>query len=452
MKTSLFITIILAVFIKPAKSQNAVFDFPNWPNGDITPVKYGSMASLRINNINTLFYKVTIKGEKVLNSTPTPAVLQELFRLPDPAKQASDATEGAGEGAKATKEMEKVAKTAVGASLKPEMDELVKLCNDFLAEADKVVKIKLRRAELTTLAKFPWRDYKTLSAKLPAPLTVSVMQGDIQSFLKAYGKAEAQYKNALAAAAPGSKEEERIKEALKEFEEAYENIDEDNLAKIIDDVMALQNALENDAFFSVSAPQVQADDCDFIKYSIIIEPDQLNSRLLPAGGIQPIDVEIPVRGGWKADFSVGLNYSFGNGAKDEKYYLTPPSEGNGTLTVGANANVVRPNIAAMLHAYPRTGKNYAAGFMMGVGAGFKAENTLTASYYLGGSLVLGKSQKIILNTGVSFLAVDRLKADYRTDVGYPVETTKISDVTEKALKPSFFFGISYNITNRVIVK
>ena len=344
-------------------------------------------------------------------STPVPAELQALFRLPDPAQKASEAAEGVGELKDATDEMTDVADKVSG-SLKIEMDELVKRCSAFVAEARKIEMYKLRRAELTTYAKRPWPNHAALLSILPAQLTVDSVQNDIVNFSLAYYTAKGQYSIAIDAATDPSVKK-RIEEALKKFEEGYGNVDEDNLTKLVDDIIELQLALADPTYFSAQAPPVQAEDCDFVKYNILTEPIQSDNRLVPAGIVQPIPVVIPVRGDWKADFSVGLNFSFGNGAKDGKYYLIQTSEAKGKLATVTNENVVRLGIAAMLHAYRRTGKNYAAGFMMGVGAGFKAENTLTASYYLGGSLVLGKSQKVTLNTGVSFLSVDRLKADYQ---------------------------------------
>jgi hypothetical protein len=449
MKTFILTAFFTGMFILSAKGQ-AVYDFTKGKFTTIGHVQEGATASLRIDNINTLFYKVTIKGVKVSLSTPPPAELQALFRLPNPAEKASEAAEGTGEVEGATDKMKDETKKATG-DLKVKMDTLVRRCSAFVAEARKIRLLKLRRYELTSLAKQSWPNHAALTSKLPSPLAVADMHNDIMNFSDTYYKAKTQYAIAIDAATDASAKE-RIKEALKEFEEGYQSVDEDNLTKLVADIDVLQIKLADSTNFSALAPPVQAEDCDFVEYNILIEPDQPDSRLIPAGTMPPIPVIIPVKGGWKPDFSVGPNFSFGAGAKDEKYYLTPTSKGSGTLTVGENANVVRPGIAAMLHAHPRSGKNYAAGFMVGVGAGFKAENTLTASYYFGGSLILGKGQKVILNTGVSFLSVDRLKVDYQVGNTYSIESTKISDITEKVLKPSFFFGISYNITNRIIVK
>ncbi|MCE6989806.1 hypothetical protein [Dyadobacter sp. CY323] len=452
MKTRVFALNLLLAATTVAKAQHATFDFPSWSvYNKITPVKHGTMASLKIININTLLYKVSIKGEKVVSTTPSSSELNTLFRIEDPAKAASEASEGSGEGAKATEEMTQVKNKADAGNFKALMTDLIVSCKAYLMEADKIVEIKSRRAELTALAKFPWEKYALLAEKLPkVPLVDSDMRRDINNFQKTYQTAEAKYKVARETA-PDDVSKKIVDDALDLFETSYDHIDEEDLMKLVDDVVALQNALATDFFFTVWGPPVQADDCDFIKYSIVVERDPETSRLLPAGSFQPIDVEIPVKGGWKADFSVGLNFAVGNGAKDAKYHYADVSDGEGKLEKADNYNKVRPGIAAMMHAYPRTGKNHAVGFMMGVGAGFKEENTLVASYYLGGSIVLGKSQRIIINSGVSFISVDRLKPEYQEGASYKTET-KLAEITEKAIRPAFFIGVSYNIANRIIKK
>jgi hypothetical protein len=451
METRVVQLILLLTFTIAANAQHVTFDFPSWSvKNKITAVKHDTMASLKITNINSLLYKVSIKGDKVVTTSPSSTELNALFRIEDPAKAASEASEGSGEGARAKEEMSQVESKAAG-NFKTLMIDLVSSCEEYLKEADKIVAIMSRRAELTALAKFPWAKYELLEAKLPkVPLVYSAMWQDIHNFQRTYQTAEAKYK-AARETAPDASSKKEVDEALELFETSYARIDEKDLMKLIDDVIALQNALATDFFFNVWGPPVQANDCDFIKYSIVVERDPESSRLLPAGSFQPIDVEIPVRGGWKADFSVGLNFAIGNGAKDAKYHFADVSGGEGKLEKSDNYNKVRPGIATMMHTYPRTGKNYAVGFMMGVGAGFKEENTLTASYYLGGSIVLGRNQRIIINTGVSCLAVDRLKSEYQENASYNMETN-LAEITEKAIRPSFFIGISYNIVNRIIKK
>lgn len=448
MKTLLFVALLTAFFSQNVNGQT--YDFATGKFTDLGPKKAGEMVAFRVININTFRYKVTIKGDQIVYLTPVPTELQTLFRLPEPTKSVSDADEGKAKAEGAKDDMQNLASTLPAGSLKNEMNTLVALCTDFVIKANAVREIKFRRAQLISLAKQNWVNHAALVGNLPATLTVTAMQTTIQNFINAYQNAETQYAIALDKAAPDSTKEKRIKNALERFEEGYEDIDEDDFVKRVEDIDVLQNALADSRNFTVVSPAVQAEG-DFLGFNILIEPDRTND-LLPHESSLVSKAEIAIRKSWKADFSVGPNFSFYDGSRDEKYFLNPTLDGKGTLTKGDNANVVRPGIAAMLHAYPRTGKDFAAGFMMGVGAGFTNENALTASYYLGGSLVLGKSQKIMINAGLSFLSVDRLKAGYTAGNEYIIESTKIADVTEKALLPSFFFGISYNITNRVVVK
>ena len=425
------------------------------------------MVGLKIKNINTFRYQITVEGEQIEYTTPVPSELQTLFRLPDPTKKVSESEEAIAEAKGAVEQMSdaknKVGNPVTGTSLftlKSEFTTLVALCNTFIAHAQKIRDIKFRKAQLISLAKLKWRDHNRLTAaynSLGPKYTVAAMQADFDDFFNAYSKVDVQYEitqlAAQSAAAPAVAGENRIKEAEEKIEEGYKKIKEDDYIKLIEDINILQITLEDPLNFELRSPPVQAEG-DFLSFKINIVPDQTNA-LLPYESTHKAKLEIPIRKSWKADFSVGPAFCFLYGAKDEKYFLRPsPPSGNsetnkGTLEKGNNQSVGRPGVAAMLHAYPRTGKDYALGFMMGVGAGFKSEEAITATYFLGGSVILGKTQRIILSAGASFIPVDRLKSGYQAGNEYILESTKISDVTEKALRASAFFSISYNITNRI---
>ncbi|MGA0558747.1 hypothetical protein ACO2Q8_18965 [Larkinella sp. VNQ87] len=443
-----FLTLFLVATVSMRLAYGQRFDFETGIVDNLNAQKTGEMVKFTVNNVNTFRYKVTIKGSNITYVTPIPTELQTLFRLPEPTQSASKATEGASKAEAAKNDMDKL-KVATAGNFRVVMDELVRLCSLFVVEANAVRSIKYRRATLISIAKQNWRNHSTMLGTLPTRFTVPVMQAHVQGFMDAYQKAEMQYEAAKQAAksTPSTDDDERIESALERFEEGYHDVDEEDLIKLIEDVDLLQNALLDPKNFSVISPAIQAEG-DYLAFTISIEPDQTNA-LLPHEASKEVNVEIPVRKGWKADFSVGSNFSVGYEARDERYYLKPTSDGKGALTRGANSNFLRPGVAAMLHAYQRTGKSYAAGIMMGVGAGFKEENALTAAYYLGGSLVLGKTERLMINGGVSFLQVNRLKAGYIRGDDYPIDSTKIDDLTEKVLRPSLFLGISYNITNRV---
>lgn len=449
----LFGSFLLTLTALVASAQE--YDFALGKFTDVGSVKFGGMVRFKVTNINTFRYKVKINGVQINYATPIPTELQALFRVSEPSETAKEASEASAKTDEATNEMIKVAEEATaGSRLKTEMDTLVARCVQFAAVANKIRIIKYRRAELIGLTKQKWPDYDALSNQLTGMqiLVRANMYQAVQDFFIRYEKAENQYETAIdaARAASNTSAVKRIEAALKRFKEGYNTMEEGNLLQFVEDVDVLQTALAEEENFTFLAPAIQADG-DFVAFDITIEPDRTNA-LLPHEAKTTSRIEIPVRGGWKADFSVGPNLSLGNGARDEKYFLNPTAEGKGKLTQGSNLNAVRPGIAAMIHAYPRLGKNYAIAGLLGVGAGFKADAALTAAYYLGVSVVAGKQQRLMLSAGCSFLPVERLKVNYQVDKEYDIESTKITDLTEKVLRPSVFFGISYNITNRVELK
>ena len=118
-----------------------------------------------------------------------------------------------------------------------------------------------------------------------------------------------------------------------------------------------------------------------------------------------------------------------------------------------NHNIISPGLAAMMHFYPRSGKNIAWGGLFGVGAGFQSTEDINFSLYTGVSLVMGKRQKIMLSAGFSFLRVERLKdKQFEIDKEYPISKIDLANSTEKVFKSSGFLSISYNITNRIEIK
>ena len=107
-------------------------------------------------------------------------------------------------------------------------------------------------------------------------------------------------------------------------------------------------------------------------------------------------------------------------------------------------------MAAMMHAYKRSEKQVAWGGMLGVGAGFQSVDDANLKIFIGPTVVFGREQKVFLSGGFSLQRVDRLKSPkYDKDTEYT--TIDLSDVTQKEMKPSLFFSVSYNLTNRVEV-
>ena len=156
------------------------------------------------------------------------------------------------------------------------------------------------------------------------------------------------------------------------------------------------------------------------------------------------EIIIPIKGGWKIDFSTGFYYSnFSNGAYsiadttfiiendtiDKKQIFTDNS-GNGTI--GA---------IALMHVYPKLG-NLKPALSVGIGA----STNLNYSFLLGGSLILGRKNRIVLSGGYNYSNVKRLAKNYlQVDEKrlLPQEKTEVS--TYNKGKGGFFLSLTYSL-------
>jgi hypothetical protein len=245
--------------------------------------------------------------------------------------------------------------------------------------------------------------------------------------------------------------ESKVKEVDKNYKkvnDAFKSLKQDEILTSYSQVLYLFNELQNLSNFTAKAPPVQANG-DFINYEITITPSKTH-ELGAYKNPMTFDFDVPVKGGLKVDFSVGPIFAFGVGALDEKFYFQESdTENTGVLKRRENNNALNPGIAAMMHFYKRSGENVSWGGLFGVGAGFQTIEDINLSFYSGISLLLGKEQKIMLNTGLAFMNVDRLKnGEFEIDSNYDSNTVSIDDVTEKVFKSSFFISLSYSLASR----
>ena len=435
------------------------------------PARSGEFTIFEIRNINKFLYKVEMEGKTFELETPIPTELQTLFRL-SPTELAKKTTNEKADEAvakinKSTENMaeekrktaETVAKagaTDASKEFDEAMNELVNNCETYykksVTAAANIFKLKKARNSYITIAQMdlPFNQIRSKASDVTIP--DGGIENEYFELKELYHKVEQQYNNALIKAEKAGASAETknvIKKALEGIEEADKLIDEEGLLGLLNEVQYLGDELQNPKNFLAVAPPVQMDG-DFVSYTITITPAATKAVGAHKSPIN-FKFDIPAKGGWKADFSVGPVVSFGDNAKDETYYLKEvPGVDSVTLEKQDNDNAISPGIAAMMHFYPRSGKNWAVGGMFGVGAGFQSVNDVNFSLYAGGSVVLGKRQKIMLSTGVSYLRVERLKSpEFKAGDKYAATKIAIGDVTGKVFKPSFFLALSYNLTNRI---
>lgn len=452
----------------------------------LNPVQFGTFHTFRIEGINKFLYEVTLEGKKIELETPIPTELQTLFRLNSEELADTVTDEEVEETVEEVSKAEKKLNTLI--ELKtinyftqltqknnlfvPAMTETEKLfvqdaidalqekvedlkgfeedVNKYLLQikevSNELLKLKLARIELIILAQkdISASQMKKLVNNIEEPKKIKLLHNELTN---SFNKLKKDYLDFLKDTEDNEKEV--LNNLFKKLEESFKTLDEASLLSLYSEVNFLYTELKNENNFKVVSPPTQADG-DIVNYEVTITPSQTNT-LGPNRNPITFDFDVPVKGGLKVDFSVGPIFSFGKGAKDEKYYLdvndTPDTV---ILRQRDNNNSINPGIGALMHFYKRSGTNTSFGGLFGVGAGFQTIEDINLSFYTGVSLVMGKNQKIMLNSGISFLNVERLKeSEFEIDKEYTATDFDLNNVTEKVFKPSFFLSLTYNITNRV---
>ncbi len=148
---------------------------------------------------------------------------------------------------------------------------------------------------------------------------------------------------------------------------------------------------------------------------------------------EKFNYSLEVLEGFKIDFSSGvyatnvINYKFVTFKESGKYKVLRNDEGN--LNLG---------LAALGHIYWRCFENINLGLNIGAGV----SNDEIVHYFLGGSIMLGKKQRVVLNGGATIGRVNRLSDLIEENKEY--DELPVEDFNIKTYKPGWYFSISYN--------
>ncbi|MFC6266642.1 hypothetical protein [Flavobacterium panici] len=423
---------------------------------------YGTMTSFKIKNINKFLYSVTISGSSIDLNTPIPTELQTLFRLPSSSLAATTNNQNVDNAAittdKQIKNLNTVLATQISAAFAAGTDtseleeakiELERVSDIYLSQirivASSISSLKQARVKFVNCAQMDV-SYDRMQTEISAVRYPADFTSQHQTMLTNYSAVESAYQ-AVRNLTDDDEIITAVDKSISRITTALKAIENEHPETLYSDIEFLKSELSNQRNFVAIAPPVQAD-ADLINYEIKITPSQTNT-LGPHKNNIAFDFDVPVKGGWKADFSVGPTFSFGDKAKDEKYYLeeSTTTPGNVILRNRDNNNAISPGLAAMMHFYPRRAGNVAYGGMFGVGAGFQGVEDADLSFYAGVSVILGKREKIIASLGISYLNVNRIKSDeFKADTEYESANIDLNNVTEKVLEGSFFLSISYAIS------
>jgi len=431
-----------------------IFDFSQMEfTNPITPIENDTPITFKVTNINTFLYKVTVEGKQVDFNTTIASPLQKIFSVE--AMTSEETSEKAKEGVEETNKALIIMKEVVkkDTNLHSIITPLIDSCGVYIDEMKEIVelmdKLQFQRTLLIAYSKQNWTFPKMQIEvnKLNIPLWDSVLTV-MAKFEQSYEDIEIFYEQKEEELKDSLRAKFAIKEAVINIENGYHKFKEEQLFPTLKEVMILKTELLNPKNFEVAIPPIQMIG-DQVSFEMNITLTETN-QFAPYRHTFPMNIDIPGKGGWKTDFSVGPVLSFLGAINDEKPFLKDTAiDSIGQLEVEYPRNNIRPNVAAMMHFYKRRGKGVNFGGLFGVGTGFTTLDDANLSFFLGGSFVLGKRKKVMINSGLSLLKVDRLKSPF--DTGQEIERTKINleEITESVFRPSAFFGISYSLTQKI---
>lgn len=186
---------------------------------------------------------------------------------------------------------------------------------------------------------------------------------------------------------------------------------------------------------------ILSDNADLINFNLSAQP---HSNLPTSVETKPINFkyDVKIKGGVKIDVSTGVFWNFG---LNDKTYRFESQDDSSTLVVEEdNENLFTPSFGVLFHVYKRTSKDIKFGGNIGF-----STNAERLNYYLGASVLIGKSERINLNFGLAGSQVDRVSDLYDTSETIQVPIADLPNEVPlrnpSPFKLGGFFGVTFNL-------
>ncbi len=184
--------------------------------------------------------------------------------------------------------------------------------------------------------------------------------------------------------------------------------------------------------------RTQANDSDLELQVVFIARDSTN-RPVSSGRQEIAPIHIAVYGGLQINASVGVN--FGQFSTAPQNYFVRDS----FLRAENEANFI-PFLTTSVHFYFQNRKNISYGGTFGVGMALSNnENLETPTFFLGPSLIIGKSQSFTVSAGAMGGRIRRLSQGYQVGDRYSSDANVVPTKTKYEL--GYYLGISFNMGN-----
>jgi hypothetical protein len=218
-----------------------------------------------------------------------------------------------------------------------------------------------------------------------------------------------------------------------------------DMDRIIMSIVLLYNSINEEMFTQNYTIDQIKDKTDYVQFVFEAKPKMQNqSTIIP----KPISYKItmPVKHGVQLNVSSGIFFNIG--LSGEKWYYRPTVNIDSFQMTKAPykfGDLFKPSIGVLLQVYRRAPyTNRFAGCF-----GFST-NASDINYYLGGSLILGKSQRIVISSGLAGGQKDVFNYSFgegRDDriVSKTFKEKNPQILTEKKFKLGAFLSLSFNL-------
>jgi len=483
MKIFLF-ALILAIFgcLNSYGQKDVTFDFRNPKIPPVQYLKAKKLLTLTFLNLNPYLYEVTINDTLITYPNQKPDGFDALFKMPSLTNVAS--AKETSKNAKASALPKNASKALVEATSKEtETDKDLEVIlgqypGDEIAATD-VLKCSTVPSELEKILINCYLSDTELKSKTNSYLSTMVSGIDpdnlpinivsqtddnvstvITTLEKLRKKAEDLKKKYVAVLSDTDKKmplgEYRILEtSVKKKTDEVDKIT-DNIKKLLDKLNELKTAKIGDkileAYNKVMTARITKVVTKYANYGtdeILIKVNIKKKQDVACyPEVTSFNLNAVVTNGIKIDFSTGAVLNFGREKFFDQSYRKDPYYRAGNVLSDSivikrnrNNNVLMPSLGVFMHVYTRTEGGFKFGGLIGASTG-----TDQRFYtHLGGSILLGKSDRIILTGGVSVAKANILNGIYSE--GQIVKKADAPEIipVEEATRVGAFFSVSWNL-------
>ncbi len=153
--------------------------------------------------------------------------------------------------------------------------------------------------------------------------------------------------------------------------------------------------------------------------------------------IQVAPIQVPVFGGLKVNASVGI--SFGQYFERPQHYFL-----RDTIILARDMDSFTPYLSTFFHFYTQRVRPVSVGGTFGIGIPIgNATNQQSATFFLGPSIIIGKTQRIVINTGIVGGRVTKLDQGFKEGDVFRSDGDTVP--IHHPYELGYFLGLSFNI-------